>query len=104
MSNGKAAKKAKNEKEKKNQEIADYIMAYYLSEQEMPEYIAGVATSMQDHYKNIITGLTAHMGVMAANFKQIEKEVDASDLSKASKDRIRKWLDVSIIPEVDEQG
>ena len=91
---GKANKELENKKRAKNEEIEGLIMKYYLSEMEMPQYVASIAKSVDKQYAGKMAQMAAHIGLITANMKQMEKAVKASSLSKGSQREILQWVDM----------
>lgn len=103
---GKAAKQAKNKKAEKNQKIAELVQHYFLTEQEIPEFIANIGTEMGQKYAQQLNAAILHLSIIASNLNEIRREVKASTLSKASKEKIYQWLDACHAedPDADEKG
>jgi len=92
--NGKMNKGLENKKKAKNEEIEGLIMKYYLSEMEMPQYVANLANSISERYALEKTQMAAHIGLITANMKQMEKAIISSKLSKGSQREILQWVDM----------
>ena len=93
---GKASKEIANKKAEKNKKIEEMVMHYYLTEAEMPKYMMEFGNQVQSKYREQFGMMISQFGLLAANLALIEKEVLSSKLSKASKDKIIKLINVSM--------
>ena len=92
--NGKANKKVENKKAEKNSEIESIIMKYYLTEAEMPQYVANIAKSIDKQYAGQMAQMAAHIGLITGNMQMMAKAVKASKLSKGSQSEILQWVEM----------
>jgi|32_taG_2_1085360.scaffolds.fasta_scaffold21284_5 hypothetical protein len=90
---GKAEKKFNNEKAASNEAIEASVLKHFTKFAEMPQYVANIAHGVEGKYRSQIQMMATHFGLIAANMKQIEKEIKASSISKASKDKILEWME-----------
>ena len=90
---GKAKKKFENEKAASNEAIEAEVLKHFTKFAEMPQYVANIAHGIEGKYRSQITMMATHIGLIAANMQQIEKEIKASSLSKASQKKILQWME-----------
>jgi hypothetical protein len=93
---GKAQKQEKNRKKELNDDIEFKIIKYFTEYGEMPSYLMNFGNQAQDQYRQQFGMMINQFSLVAANMKLIEKEVNDSGLSKASKKKILDLINASM--------